>query len=246
MMAGTLGRYPNTLLLGVGAAAGATVLWIIEQLTDSMIFEILTIPVKLLLLAVFPLFLSDLSRLLHGRYAVALCFLVIAVGVTVAAAVMYLPWRDAFCARYGNDVYRWYYAGSRPSGGLHIPPGDLSIWIAKWQSFGPHLIEFGILLGFYAIIIGGCTSMQLRRPAGLVLGLIAYAYLLVVPLSFGIVVLDYDFFLKGIAFDSISLDFFPISFWKGWDFSVFLYAFMLIFFLVSAFFFYVRPQPKTC
>lgn len=105
--------------------------------------------------------------------------------------------------------------------------------------------EFGILLGFYVITVGACALLKLSRGAGVVLGLIAYSYLLVIPLALGIVVMDYDFFLKGIAFDSISLDFFPISFWKGWDFSIFLYAFMLIFFLVSAFFFYVRPEQTS-
>lgn len=204
-----------------------------------MLLELLTIPAKLLLLAVFPLFLSDLSRLLHHRYAVAAAFFVVAIGATVAAAMMYLPWRDAFCARFSNDVYRWYHSGSRPLGGLHVPPEDFRMWIAQWQRFRPHLMEFGILLGFYAMIVGACTLRKLTRDVGIVVDLIAYVYLFSVPLALGIVILDYDFFLKGIAFDSISLDFFPISFWKAWDFSIFLYAFMLIFFLVSAFFFYV-------
>ena len=44
---------------------------------------------------------------------------------------------------------------------------------------------------------------------------------------------DYDTFLKGIAFDSISMDLFPVYFWHAGDYFIFLYAFMLIFFGVS-------------
>ena len=62
------------------------------------------------------------------------------------------------------------------------------------------------------------------------------------PLFTGLILWDYDTFLKGIAFDSISMDLFPIYFWHAGDYSIFLYAFMFIFFGVTGAFFYVRQQ----
>jgi hypothetical protein len=155
-----------------------------------------------------------------------------AVIVTVAVAAAYLPWRDSFCHHFNNAIYRWYWSGLlRESSGYY---GDFDAWLAGWRSGRPHLLEFGILIGFYALIVGGCYFFRLRRLGGFVLAGAAYAFLLIVPIATELIVWDYDTFLRGIAFDSISMDLFPLGLWFSGDYTIFLYAFLLIFFTAAA------------
>ncbi len=226
-------RLPKTVLLGLCAAIGATILWAAEQTTGSLVFEDLTVPVKLVLLVTFPLFLPDLSSLLHARRRVALSFALTSVFVTTAAAAVYLPWRDQFGHQFSNDVYKWYYTTSSANH-LSYPP-DFDAWLAGWQAYRPHLLEFGILVGFYAIIASGCYYFHFRRLGGFVLAAIAYVYLLFVPIATGLIQWSYDTFLRGIAFDSISFDMHPFGIWCARDYSIFLYVFLLVFFGAGTF-----------
>lgn len=226
-------RLPKTVLLGLCAAIGATILWAAEQTTGSLVFEDLTVPVKFVLLVTFPLFLPDLSCLLHARRRVALSFALTSVFVTTAAAAVYLPWRDQFGHQFSNDLYKWYYTTSSANH-LSYPP-DFDAWLAGWQAYRPHLLEFGILVGFYAIIASGCYYFHFRRLGGFVLAAIAYVYLLFVPIATGLIQWSYDTFLRGIAFDSISFDMHPFGIWCARDYSIFLYVFLLVFFGAGTF-----------
>jgi len=152
----------------------------------------------------------------------------------------YLPWREAFTHHFSNDVYRWYYSNmpSQHTGYY----GDFADWQKRWTHHVPHAIETCLVLVYYGIIITACTLWRLRRVSGAVIGVLGYLLLWLVPMFTGLIAWDYDTFLMGIAFDSISMDLFPVYFWHAGDYSIFLYAFMLIFFGVSGAFFYVRPR----
>lgn len=95
-------------------------------------------------------------------------------------------------------------------------------------------MEFGILITFYAFIVGCCCAFRVRWLTGFVLAGAAYAFLLIVPLATRLIVWDYDTFLRGIAFDSISMDLFPLGIWFSGDYTIFLYVFLLIFFTAAA------------
>jgi len=120
--------------------------------------------------------------------------------------------------------------------------GDFADWQKRWAHHIPHAIEACLVLAYYCIIITASTRWRLRRVNGAVIAIVGYLLLFLVPMFTGLVEWDYDTFLMGIAFDSISMDLFPVYFWNAGDYSIFLYAFMLIFFGVSAAFFYVGPR----
>ena len=227
---------PMAGIVGLAASALAISLWTAEQLTGQMAFEFLTIPFKLAVLAAPLFFLSDLSAFLHQRprVAVGVCFALVA--VTLGAMLAYLPWRSSFAEHFNNGVYRWYYEG------MLRPEGDFPDWERVWARRIPHMIEAGLVLVYYVALVMTCTVWRLRRVGGAVAAVVGYLLLFLVPIFTGLILWDYDTFLKGIAFDSISMDLFPVYFWHAGDHSIFLYAFMLIFFGVSTAFFYVRPR----
>ena len=225
--------------IGLAASALAIGLWTIEQLTGKMVFEFLTIPFKLAVLAAPLFFLSDLSAFLHRRPRAAVGLGLVLVAATLCALLAYLPWRQSFAAHFNNDVYRWYYEHYDR---MPASEGDFADWQTKWAHHVPHMIEAGLVLVYYIAIIAACTVWRLRRVGGAVVAVVGYLLLFLVPMFTGLILWDYDTFLKGIAFDSISMDLFPVYIWHAGDYSVFLYAFMLIFFGVSATFFYVRPR----
>src|SRR5690348_1494926 len=98
-------------LYGLGATVAAIVLWILEQTTEWIPFELLAIPAKLLLLGAFPFCLPTLSAALYRQPRRAALFAGFAIGVTAAAVALYLPWRDAFCRHFDDDVFHWYWSG---------------------------------------------------------------------------------------------------------------------------------------
>jgi hypothetical protein len=206
-------------------------------------FEFLTIPAKLALLIAPLLFLPDLSSFLHGRPRAAVGLGVALVTTTVVAMLAYLPWRQAFTEHFSNAVYRWYFDGMPEK--HHGYYGDFADWQRRWAMRVPHAIEAGILLAHYGIIITACTLRRLGRVGGAVNATVGYGLLFLVPMLTGLIEWDYDTFLMGIAFDSISMDLFPICLWHAGDYSIFLYAFMLIFFGVSGVFFHVRPRSTA-
>ena len=95
---------------------------------------------------------------------------------------------------------------------------------------------------YYCILITACTFWRLRRGSGAAIAVVGYLLLFLVPMFTGLIVWDYDTFLMGIAFDSISMDLFPVYIWHAGDYSIFLYAFMFIFFGVSGAFVYFKPR----
>ena len=226
--------------IGLLAAASAVCLWVAEQLTGDMVFELLTIPFKLTLLAAPLFFYRDLSGFLQGRPRLAVALALTLIAVTILAALAYLPWREAFARQFNNDVYRWY--SNDPDRRESGDPRAFDAWLSGWSRRVPHLIEAAIAVAYYGCIIAICSLCRLGRVGGLVLGMGGYAMLLIVPMLTGLIVWDYDTFLKGIIFDSISMDLFPICLWSASDFSIFLYVFMLIFFAVCAGFMCAIPR----
>jgi hypothetical protein len=231
---------PIAGVVGLAASAVAIGLWTVEQLTGQMAFEFLTIPFKLVILAAPLFFLSDLSAFLHRRPRVAVGLGFALVAATLCAMAAYLPWREAFTHHFSNAVYRWYYSDMPSQHPGYY--GDFAGWQARWTRGVPHAIEAGLVLVYYAVIITVCTLWRLRRMSAAVLAVAGYLLLFLVPMFAGLIAWDYDTFLMGIALDSISMDLFPVYFWHAGDYSIFLYAFMLIFFVVTGAFFYVRPR----
>jgi hypothetical protein len=229
-----------TGFIGLAASFVAIALWTAEQLSGQMLFELLTIPFKLILLAAPLFFLSDLSAFLYRRPRVAMALGFTLVAVTLCAMLAYLPWREAFTHHFSNSVYKWYYS-DMPSQHPGIY-GDFAAWQKQWARHIPHAIEAGLVLVYYTIIIAACTLWRLNRVRGAIIAIAGYLLLFLVPIFTGLIVWDYDTFLKGIAFDSISMDLFPVFFWHAGDYSIFLYAFMFIFFGVTATFIYLKPR----
>jgi hypothetical protein len=226
--------------IGLLASATAVALWAAEQLTGQRVFQHLTIPFKLTLLVTPLFFYHDLSGFLQGRLRLAVALALTLVAVTILAALAYLPWREAFARKFNNDAYRWYSNDPRWRGSGD--PRAFDAWQSGWGRRVPHRIEAAIAVAYYFSIVGICSRRRLGRVGGLALGLGGYAMLLVIPMLTGLIVWDYDTFLRGIIFDSISMDLSPICLWYAGDFSIFLYAFMLIFFGVCAGFMFARPR----
>ena len=104
------------------------------------------------------------------------------------------------------------------------------------------MIEAGLVVVYYFALLTPCTLWRLGRVRGASVAIIGYMLLFLVPMVTGLILWDYDTFLKGIAFDSISMDLFPIFTWNAGDYSIFFYVFMFIFFAASAAFMYFDPR----
>jgi hypothetical protein len=233
-------KVPATAIVGLAASVLAIILWAAEQLTDSFIFEMLTMQVKVVVIAMPLFFLSDLSGFLNRRPRVALGLGGLLIAATLGAMLAYLPWRSVFAGHFNNDTYRWYYEG------MPVPASvsGFGDWQKGWSHGLPQMIEAGIVLVYYTVLIAGCTLFRLGRFGGAAVGLCGYGLLVVLPTATDLIRWEYDIFLRGIALDSISLDLTPLLFWYAKDFSIFLYAFMLIFFAVSAAFIYRMAHPR--
>lgn len=233
---------PTAGLVGLIAAAAAAGLWSAEHLTGQAVFAYLAIPVKVVLFAAPLFFLSDLSGLLHGRPRLAAWLALTLIVATIGSMLAYLPWREAFARRFGNSQYRWYYEGM-PS----AYPGShpFSEWQRSWEQRLPHQIEFGLVMVYYVLLISVCTALRLGRMSGAAVAVAGYVLLFLVPLLTGLVLWDYDIFLRGIALDSISMDLTPVIGWLPQDNSIFFYTFMLIFFCICAGFFWAAPRSVS-
>ncbi len=234
-------RIPITAIIGLAASALAIVLWVTEQLTGWLLFEIIAIPVKLALLATPLFFLSDLSQFLHGRPKLAIGLGLTLVAVTIAGVFAFLPWRDGFAHKFNNDVYRWYSFDKNPR---IAAEGDFEKWKNDWNRYVPHKTEAALVCGYYGLLIFMAAAFRLTRPAGAIVAAFGYLLLLLVPFGTGLIVLDYDTFFQGIIFDSIAMDLFPVLFWHAADYSIFFYGFMLIFFGICTTFINLWPAVK--
>lgn len=235
-------RIPISAKIGLAASALAIALWVIEQLTGWLSFEILAIPVKLALLATPLFFLTDLSAFLHGRPKLAIGLGLTLVIVTIAGMFAFLPWRDGFAHKFNNAVYRWYSFDKNPR---IAAEGDFEKWKSDWNRHVPHKIEAALVCVYYSLLIFAAAAFRLKRPAGAAVVALGYLLLLLVPFTTGLVVLDYDTFFQGIIFDSIAMDLFPVGFWYAADYSIFLYGFMLIFFGICTAFINSWPTAKS-
>jgi hypothetical protein len=229
-------RIPTTIMIGLVASAIAVSFWTIEQLTGLLIFEIFTIPVKIVVLLAPFFCLSDLSKLLYRRPKLALHLGITLIIVTLGTMLLCLPWRSAFATHFASDWYRWYHEGTRVRSVAFIE------WQKEWEHYIPHMIETGIVLVYYTTIITACCVWKLCRIGGAIVAFVGYLLLYFIPVLTGLIVWDFDTFLEGIAFDNISMDLFPVLWWYALDTSIFLYMFMLIFFGVIVRFFNISPQ----
>jgi hypothetical protein len=235
MKAGLASRIPVAGIVGTLAAVGAVCLWIAEQLTEQPTFELLTIPLKLVLLAAPLFFLRDLSALLRGRPKLASYLGLALIGATLCAMAAYLPWRETFTQHFSNSRYRWYYSNMPDQHPGYY--GDFSDWQKQWSRGVPHAIEGGLVVAYYGFIVAMCALRRWGLVGSAVTASAGYALLLFIPLLSGLIIWDYDTFLMGIALDSISMDLSPLCFWYAGDYSIFLHVFMLIFFGISCLFF---------
>jgi hypothetical protein len=236
----TRASFPAAGVIGLAASAAAIGLWTVERLTELLVVVFLTAPFKLALLAAPLFFLSDLSAFLHGRPRVAVSLYLALVTVTLCAMLAYLPWRHTFTEHFSNEAYRWYYDGMLAKHGGD--EDDFADWQRSWANYTPHIIEAGLVLAYYGALIKACTARRLSKRGGALIAAGGYALLWLIPLLGGLILWDYDIFLKGIVFDSISLDLLPLLWWRPWDYSIFLYIFMLIFFGVCTAFFLFKPR----
>jgi hypothetical protein len=227
---------PKSGRIGLFASIIAIVLWTLEHLSDprgiGMVFAFSTVPFKLAIFGAFLFFISDLSRLLVGRFRLAMTLAVTLIVITCAAIGAYLPFRQLFAETFDAAQYHWYHEG------MAVKHGDFPQWQADWNHKTPHIIEASMVVVFYGVLMIVCAFRRWRVFGGAIpIAVGAYLFLEFTPLYFGLLVWDYDEFLKGIVFDSISLDLSPLAFWWPCDFSIFLYALSFIFFSVTTAFF---------
>jgi hypothetical protein len=227
------------------ASTISIVLWSLEHLSDddrlAAIFAFSTVPFKLTILAAAVFLIPPLSRFLCGRLALATILAATLIITTWLAILAYLPFRQLFVTAFDADQYHWYHDG------MALQHGDFSQWKTDWNRKRPHLIEASMVLFFYGTLITVCRLRCWRLAGSIMIAAAAYAFLEFTPLYFGLLVWDYDEFLKGIVFDSISLDLSPFAIWWPCDFSIFLYAFSFIFFAVASTFIAANPtKTKAC
>ena len=243
-MQGTNSKFPISGYVGLAASTLAIVLWVAEHLLEKTELYVLAVFLKLILLGAPLLFLRHLSAFLHERRLIALGLGLSLVAASVGAMLAYLPWREAFAERFSNSVYRWYFDGMPQKFSGYY--GDFAAWQDRWARAVPHTIEIGLLLVYYGSLITLCTLRQLGRLSAAWVAILGYLMLFLVPMLTGLIAWDYDTFLMGIAFDSISMDLFPLFFWQAGDHSIFLYAFLFIFFVITAVFFFAFPRSASC
>jgi hypothetical protein len=231
---------PISCLVGLVASTLAFALWFVDQSAgdDAVSFWIMFIapiaPKVAVVITPFFFFLS-LQRLLYKRPRLAVAFCFSACAVTICAMAIYLPWREGFTRTHGNDAVKWYNAAAEAKK-ISYPYFDEWKW--RWDHYIQQTIEMGLVIGYFALIGIGCVWLRPSKRAAILIGALAYLWLLVMPVATGLSVWDYDFFLGGIALDSISLDLFPIAAWLSYGFSIFLYVFSFILFAVGAVFFW--------
>ncbi|MBL8814697.1 MAG: hypothetical protein JNL58_01615 [Planctomyces sp.] len=236
-------RLPVAGIIGLVASSAAIGLWLAEAVTRQMVFSLMLIPCKLALLAAPLFFYHDISRLLYQRKRLAFALGMTLITVTVLAAMAYLPFRESFLRRFNTATYYWYSNIPQANAG-NFPPG-IDAWRNGWNRGVPHFIEATLLVAYYVTIISICCLGRLDRVFSVVVGLGGYAMLLIVPMVTGLIEYDFDIFLRGIVFDSISLNLFPpvVIFWGGH--SIFLFVFLLIFFAVCAIFMKTANPQRT-
>jgi hypothetical protein len=204
----------------------------------ATLFAFSTVPFKLSLFAASVFAIPHLSRLLHRRFRLACTFGAALTLFTWLAILAYLPFRQTFVEIFDADQYHWYHERTL------VPHGDLAEWKDAWNHKRQHTIEAALVLVFYGLLITAIASRRWKLPGSLAVAAAGWSFLEFVPLGLGLVVWDYDIFLKGIVFDSISVDISPIVFWYPSDFSIFLYTFSLIFFTASSILFTLRAEQK--
>jgi hypothetical protein len=226
-------QIPKSGRIGLLASGTAILLWALEHLSEpdgiGMVFAFSTAPFKLAIFVASLFFVSDLSRFLAGHFRLAMTIAVTLIAITWAAMLAYLPFRQSFVQIFDADQYHWY------DDKMAVSHEDLQKWKTDWSQKKPHLIEASMVAVFYGTLMMVCAFRRWRVFGGsIAIAVGAYLFLELTPLYFALLVWDYDEFLKGIVFDSISLDISPLLFWWPCDFSIFLYVFSFIFFSVTA------------
>lgn len=236
-------KIPRPGRIGLLVSSVAILLWILEHLSNTdafaTVFAFSTIPFKLSIFAAALFFIPGLSGFLCGRFRLATILASTLIVTTWLAMLAYLPFRQTFVETFDAPQYHWYHED------MVLQHEDFAQWKADWNRKRPHIIEASIVAAFYGTLIMLCAFRRWRLFGGSILiAAGAYLFLELTPLYFGLLVWDYDEFLKGIVFDSISLDLSPLGFWWPTDFAIFLYVFSFIFFTVTSTFVASSSQPE--
>jgi hypothetical protein len=237
------GKVPRAAKLGLLASTISILLWALEHLSEhdtlAAVFAFSTVPFKLLIPAAALSFIPGLSRFLYGRLRLATLLAIALIAAMWIAMLAYLPFRQTFVVAFDAGTHHWYHDG------MAVPQADFAQWKAGWNRKRPHMIEASMVTVFYGALIMLCTFHRWRLVGSIAIAIGAYLFLELTPLYFGLLVWDYDVFLKGIVFDSISLDLHPLAIWWPTDFAIFLYVFSFIFFGVTTSFIAAKPADSV-
>jgi hypothetical protein len=223
--------------VGIVASLAAVVLWaIVWRLDPSDLPQQLPYPLGIvgwplklfLLFGCVPWALAELSDALYENGPAATSFALRGAAVSALAIAAYLPFRTAFCRSSASVSVKSYYQAlpSEFSGGLP----RFEHWQRAFAAGHIHLLELLVLLAFYGVLAFVLFRQRPRAVAAVVAALSGYLLLLVAPVALGLVIWDYDVFLLGLWFDSISLDLWVPTVWPN---SIFLDLFLLLFFAVQ-------------
>ena len=182
-----------------------------------------------LLFGSVPRALFQLSTTLHDDGPAARRFALRGTLVTALAVAAYLPFRTAFCRSTASASVRAYYDALplEHAGGY---PG-FERWQRMFAHGQIHLLELALLVAFYGLIAWALWRIRSGVAAAVAATAGGYLLLAIAPIALGLVVWDYDTFLLGLVFDSISIDLWLPGVWTN---SIFLDVFLLLLFAVAA------------
>ncbi|MBL8816278.1 MAG: hypothetical protein JNL58_09625 [Planctomyces sp.] len=234
------GRLPISVYVGLLLSIASIGLWTAWCFSEQRVFMFLTIPLRLALLGTPVLFYKDLSKFLYRRTHIAIVLGLTLIATTIFAGAAYLPRRESFLKKFNNDAC--YSFSTRPGWGSSKFPPHYGKWLNRWNRRIPHVMEVLMTVIVFSGILSVCTVFRLDQIGGLILTISSYVWLFIAPIIAGLIAYDFDIFLKGIVFDSISLDLLPFTAMFPGPQSIFLFVLYLIFFSVSALFMFTAPR----
>lgn len=148
-----------------------------------------------------------------------------------AAAVLFLPHRDAFAVRFSEDSVVWVTRAT----GLDAP--NYAPWVRLIESRELFWMEMRLLTAHYAILLGFATLFPPRWWSALLASIVGGCSLMVIPGYFGMLDNSHTMFLTGIFLDAVGINFITPPLVAPNPAIVFVFAFFLLYFaaaLVSA------------
>lgn len=240
----SLRRLPLSLCLGLLCSTVAIGLWSVWCFTGWLAFLFVASNVKYAILATPFMFYRDLSKFLYQRTRLAVMLGLTLIGVTILAAGAYLPFRESFLREFNSEDFCWYSTspGWNPSFGNDKPAPQHKEWLQLWNRGIPHITEVIIAIVYFSSIVLICSLRRLKGLGCAALALGTYAWLIAVPMLTGLFAVGFGFIFRGIIFDSISADLFPLFIRFAGPHSIFLFVFCFLFYIVCAVFMYANPR----